>query len=171
MAHVVARRLPKSNIPCDSRIAIDPPCPANTSLTVKHSELIKSKLLLQLTCHGNARSPSTNNDDWIVCIGIALIAVDSPYCFVEHLEACGSERKRSDSNLCQRDVARRSRASDVGMQGSGYMVCGTEVKLGVPEYARLEYVTRMEKVKEVAKRGKHVQRILRSKAMIARPLG
>jgi hypothetical protein len=159
------------DLPCYTWVSVDPPCSSNACLTIEYAKLIKSELLLQLTCHGNARSPSTNNDDWIVCIGIALIAVDSPYCFVEHLEVCGSERKRSDSNLCQRDVARRSRASDVGMQGSGYMVCGTEVKLGVPEYARLEYVTRMEKVKEVAKRGKHVQRILRSKAMIARPLG
>jgi hypothetical protein len=77
---------------------------------------------------------------------------------VEHLEACGSERKRSVSNLCQRDVVGRS-ASNVGMQGSGYMVRGTEEELRVLKYARLECVTRMEEVKEVAKRGKYEERM------------
>jgi hypothetical protein len=72
------------DLPCNSWVAIDPPRPSNASLPIKDTELVKSKLLLQLTCHSNARSSRSNNDHGIVCVSILVVAIDSPYRFANH---------------------------------------------------------------------------------------
>jgi hypothetical protein len=74
------------NSPCNTWVAINPPSPSNTSLAVEDSELVKAKLLLQLACHGNARSSSTHNDNGVVRVSIVSITVDPSYRFVDHLE-------------------------------------------------------------------------------------
>jgi hypothetical protein len=72
------------DLPCNSRVSIDPPRPPNASLSVKDTELVEAKLLLQLTCHGNARSSRSNNDHGVVCVSILVVAINSPYRFANH---------------------------------------------------------------------------------------
>lgn len=74
-----------ANLPSNPRIPIYPPCSSDACLSIEYAKLIKSKLLLQLTGHGNARCAGTNDDDGIICVGILLVAVDSSYRFRDHL--------------------------------------------------------------------------------------
>lgn len=62
-------------LPGNTWISVDPPGPSNTCLSLKYAELIEPKLLFQLTGHSNARGSSANNEYWIVCVSIVLIAV------------------------------------------------------------------------------------------------
>jgi hypothetical protein len=77
----------QGHLPCNTRVTIDPPCPSNASLSVEYAELVESKLLLQLACHGDPGRPSTDNDDGIVCVCIVLVAVHSSNRFANHLDA------------------------------------------------------------------------------------
>lgn len=65
------------DLPSHTWISVDPPSPSNPGLSFKDSELVESELLLQLTCHGNTGSTSTDDDDWVVCVRIMLVAVHS----------------------------------------------------------------------------------------------
>jgi hypothetical protein len=89
------------HVPCDSWVAINPPSPSNTSLTIKDSKLVESKLLLQLARHGDAGGTSTNNDNRVVCVGIVLVAVYSSYRFMNHTELKW-EVKESKREGCER---------------------------------------------------------------------
>jgi hypothetical protein len=81
------RHVGMGNLPCNARVSVDPPCPSNASLSFEYTELVESKLLLQLACHSNTRSSSTNNDDRIVCVCIVLVAVHATDGFRYHLRA------------------------------------------------------------------------------------
>ena len=64
------------HVTSDSRISVDPPCPSDTSLSVKHTELIKAQFLLQATSQRNARFSGAHDDDRIVSVGIFVVSID-----------------------------------------------------------------------------------------------
>lgn len=72
------------HLPCNSRIAINPPGPSNSRLSFEYPKLVEAKLLLQLARHGNARSSGTDDDDWIVSVCIVLVAVHAANSFRYH---------------------------------------------------------------------------------------
>lgn len=65
------------DVPGNTRISVNPPRSSNTCLAFKYTKLVKPKLLLQLTCHGDTTCSCANNEDGIVSIGIVIIAVDA----------------------------------------------------------------------------------------------
>lgn len=74
-----------ADLPSDTGVPIDPPGSSNACLPIEYAKLIKSKLLLQLAGHSNARCACTDNDDGVICVGILLIAIDPSYRFGDHL--------------------------------------------------------------------------------------
>lgn len=74
-----------ADLPSDTGVPIDPPRSSDACLAIEYAKLIKSELLLQLACHGNARCACTDNDDRVICVGILLIAIDPSYRFGDHL--------------------------------------------------------------------------------------
>lgn len=75
LAIVIRNRTKFKYLPSNTWIPVDPPCSSNAGLSLEYTELIEAKLLLQLASHGNARSSGTDNDDRVVRVCIALVAV------------------------------------------------------------------------------------------------
>lgn len=70
-----------SHVTSNAWVSVYPPSSSNSSLSVKDSELIKSKLLFEPAAHGNAGLSSTHNYHRVVSIGIFFVTIDPPNCF------------------------------------------------------------------------------------------
>lgn len=75
------------DLPSYARIPVDPPRAADARLPIENPKLVKSKLLLELASHRNARGARANDDDGIVCVSIVIVAVHSPDRFFDHSES------------------------------------------------------------------------------------
>ena len=74
-----------ADLPSDTGVPIDPPGSSNACLPIEYAKLIKSKLLLQLAGHSNARCACTDDDDGVIGVGIFLVTVNTSYRFGDHL--------------------------------------------------------------------------------------